>query len=326
MNILVLTGGESPERDVSLRSGVAAARAFIENGHRVALIDTVRPICERKPLYFDSISELESAFTESLKSEPLYPLHPDIINVCKSADKIFPALHGGIGENGILQAALECFGISYCGSNTEGCALAMDKIKTKIIYGESGILTPNFTFYEKGSARKPIPPCYPCVVKPADTGSSIGISFVFSPASLNGAVKNALAHCDKVIFEERIVGREFSVSVLGNEPLAVTEIIPHNSFYDYESKYKNGGAREITPAPLDSNLYKKALNIAKKAHKALGLNNFSRTDLILKSGTSMLYALETNALPGLTETSILPQAALSKGISFNQMCEIMLFG
>ena len=323
MNIIVLTGGESPEREVALRSGYAAANAFIENGHRVALIDTVRPL-PNGAVYFDSFEKLTSAFESILSFEQRCPIHPDVISACEGADKVFLALHGGIGENGRLQAMLDCFGISYCGSGAEGCALAMDKLKTKLVYNESGILTPAFTYYKKGSERKPVPPCYPCVIKPTDTGSSIGISFVFSPVGLKEAVEKALMLCDTVLLEERIVGREFSVSVLENRALAVTEIIPSSSFYDYDSKYKKGLAREITPAKLPKDIYNKALRIAEKAHVSLGLTNFSRTDLILKNNTEMFYALETNALPGLTKTSILPQAALSGGITFNQMCEKML--
>jgi len=325
MKILVLTGGESPEREVSMRSGAAAARALIRRGHSVAVLDTVRPLGADGIKYYSSLKELDCrlfSLTNDI-SAPVFPLNSDIANAVKTADRVFLALHGGIGENGRLQAMLDCLGVRYCGSGAQGCALAMDKIKTKLLYEQCGILTPRFTVYVDGQKKPPVPPCYPCVVKPADSGSSIGISFVFSPCGLDEAMKKALSVCKSVILEERILGRELSVSVLDDGPLAVTEIIPKSAYYDYASKYKNGGAREITPAPLDKKLYTRAMRIAKNAHSALGLKNFSRTDLILKNGTELLYALETNALPGLTETSILPQAALTEGIDFGELCEIM---
>ena len=150
------------------------------------------------------------------------------------------------------------------------------------------------------------------------------MSIANNEIELTGAIERAFLECDTVILEEKIVGREFSVSVLDDKPLAVTEIIPNGKFYDYDCKYIHGGSREITPAPISKELTKRALSIALNAHKALGLRNFSRTDLILKRGTTLFYALETNALPGLTETSILPSAAENCGIDFEQLCIKML--
>jgi D-alanine-D-alanine ligase len=240
------------------------------------------------------------------------------------ADTVFPALHGGIGENGHLAALLDILGISYAGSSAKALAVTMNKADTKIYYENASILTPSYTVYKKEMKKTPCPPRYPCVVKPATAGSSIGVCFVCSENELCGAVENALKESDTVIIEERIYGRELSVSVLENKAIAVTEIIPGGAYYDYDSKYLYGGSREITPAPIPLNITLKALKIAENAHNALGLSGFSRTDLIMQKGTGRLYALETNALPGMTETSILPTAARSVGIEMSELVCRML--
>ncbi len=324
LNILILTGGQSTEREVAIRSGKAVASAFIDLGHSVALVDILR-VPDASDFCFTNDQDRATAlFLSWQKRKPTYPLDPNIIKISGLADKIFPALHGGIGEDGRLAAFFECFNQKCSGSSPCALANTMDKIKSKIFYENAGILTPAYTVYNARSKRKPIPPRYPCVIKPSDGGSSIGVEFASNASELDNAIQKATAVCDEVILEEKIIGREFSVSVLNDEPLAITEIIPKNSYYDYESKYIHGGAREITPAPLPSELTMRALSVAKRAHQALGLKNFSRTDLILKKGTSLFYALETNAQPGLTKTSILPSCAQVCQISFPRLCQRML--
>lgn len=324
MNILILTGGESGEREVAMRSGKAIAKALISLGHKIALVDTLRCPNTSEFAFTGEINEALARFERWKSIKPVPPLHPYLFRIAPLASRVFPALHGGIGENGRLASVLECIGVTYSGSKPEALAVTMDKLKSKILYENAAILTPSYTVYSVNSSKKPMPPRYPCVIKPTDSGSSIGISFANDETELTGAIKRAFDVCDTVVLEEKILGREFSVSVLCDEPLAVTEIIPKSTFYDYDSKYINGGAREITPAPLQKELTDRALSISKRAHKALGLSNFSRTDLILKKGTNMFYALETNALPGLTETSILPSAANACGISFPELCRKML--
>ena len=319
MKIIVLAGGESPERAVSLRSGTAAAAALIKKGHSVALIDTLYGAPKdvnycREHSHLPDIAALRRSFT------PSAPIHPTVLPICEGADAVFIALHGGVGENGILQHELEKRGIRYCGSDSLSCAAAMDKLESKRRYLSAGIATPEYTVAKRGCSY--IAPAYPCVVKPADGGSSIGVSFVYSKNELCKAVEKALEVSETAIIETMIEGTELSVSILENSPLAVTEIVPVGKHYDYESKYSKGGAREITPARLSGYLYGEAMRIGEKAHRALGLKNFSRTDLILRDGR--FYTLETNALPGLTETSILPSAAASAGISFPELCERML--
>lgn len=313
-------GGDGPERQVSLRSGEAVAYALADAGHAVCALDTLKG---GKPYFTRDREELKRWIVRHGECPIAFSaLAPDITESASSADVTFIALHGGIGENGTLQAIFDAHGIKYCGSGPTACALAMDKRLTKMIYESAAIPTPPYTVFKKGDTGA-VPPCYPCIVKPTNGGSSIGVCPVFSPIGLKRALSNAFSVCENVIIEKLISGRELSVSVLCDEPLAVTEIIS-DGFYGYENKYKKGGAREITPALVDKELYSRAMRIAKNAHRALGMRGFSRTDIMLDEETGQLYALETNAIPGMTETSILPSAAASRGISLPHLCELML--
>lgn len=323
MKIIVLCGGESSERQISFRSAFEVSKALISLGHEVGVIDPIAPVNE-KTVFFTDKAELEKKFN-LLSSQPLCGrISSRFTELLSEADTVFPIMHGGMGEDGRIQAILECAAVPFIGSDNVSCALSMDKQLTKRIYEACGILTPKATFYNKSQKRSPVPPCYPCIVKPSKGGSSFGVSAVYLPSALNKAVKNALSECDTVILEEMIIGRELSVSVLENEPLAVTEIIPKNAVFDSKCKYEKDGAREITPAPLSKNIYSSALKIAKNAHNALGLSGFSRTDIILQSGTDLLFALETNAIPGMTPESIMPNAAKSVGIEFNELIKRLL--
>jgi D-alanine-D-alanine ligase len=202
--------------------------------------------------------------------------------------------------------------------------MSMDKLLSQQIYSYFGILTPDYTVYKKGGSISPLPPRYPCIVKPVSGGSSLGTTLVMRPFEMKKAVENALKYCDTVLIESAIFGRELTVSILDGKPLAVTEIVKNSVFFDYKTKYTKNAAKEITPAPLPPNIYKKALKTAMNAHKALRLSNFSRTDMILEDETSLLYVLETNAIPGMTSESILPSAAKACGIDFNELCRKML--
>lgn len=326
MKIIVLAGGDSPERDVSIKSGKAVAKALCSLCHEVALLDPIREV-PKENIFTSDQEKIVNDFDSYIKAERriVCPLHPSVLNACLLCDKVFPALHGGIGENGHLQALFECFGVSYSGSPAEACSAAMDKIITKRLYESAAIRTPLYTVHKQANKKPPVAPRYPCVIKPANGGSSIGVYFATSQSELELSVEKAHRICDTVIIEEKIVGRELSVSVLNDTPLAVTEIIPQSKYYDYESKYAVGGALELTPAPISDDIKKRALTLALNAHKALGMKNFSRTDMIMQRDSSLLYVLETNTLPGLTETSILPQAANANGIDFPSLCLKMLY-
>ncbi len=324
MKILVLAGGESSESEVSVRSGLAVAKALISLGHSVAIADPAYPESVKKARFLADFNKISRCFIASRKDKSDLSDFLRLISLAIKCDLVFPALHGGIGENGRLAACLDCFGIPYCGSPAEALALSMDKVKAKMIYEQSAIITPAYTLADKASKTVIRPPRLPCVIKPASGGSSIGVTLAKSECEIKNAIESAFDVCESVLLEECIFGREFSVSVLCDKAIAITEIIPKNSFFDYECKYQSGASREITPAPISRELTEKAKSIALRAHKALGLKNFSRTDMILKRGTSIFYALETNAIPGLTPTSILPEAAKTVGIGFEKLCELML--
>ena len=245
------------------------------------------------------------------------------LELCKAADAVFIMLHGKTGESGRLQALFESLGIKYFGSCPEGSADAMDKLRTKRIFESVGIPTPLYTVYRAGQPLPPLPPCYPCVVKPASEGSSVGVTFVKTPSELTQAVENALKSDSTVLMEAQVKGREITVGILGNKALAVTEIIPKSTFYDYLSKYTPGKTVEITPADIRRELTEKAMRLAERAHVSLGLSNFSRIDMMIEDKTDMIYVLEANTVPGMTKTSLLPLAAEYRGIDFTELCRRM---
>ncbi len=326
IKIAVLTGGISTERDISLLSGKNVASALLRKGYKVALIDISRPIFLSEDIFSHSEAEINAKSAFLKKNPPgtnSAELDISVIYALKNFDKAFLALHGGSGENGKIQSVLELFGIPHNGSSPCACAVSMDKVLSKKLLNEAGLPTPAYTVCRRNK-KTLTPPKYPCVVKPASGGSSIGVTFVFRPFELEHAIKKAFEYCDEVLLEAAVFGRELTVGVLEDRPLAVTEIKPISGFYDYENKYVSGKAVEMTPAELPSEVTERALTLAKRTHEVLGLKNFSRTDMILEESSGLLYILETNAQPGMTETSLLPQAAKYKCIDFDQLCQKML--
>ena len=245
-------------------------------------------------------------------------------------DVMFLALHGAYGEDGCVQGLLECLDIPYTGSGVTASALAMDKILTKNIIEHDGIDVPEHVTMTAFEWRFRREDCverveaelgFPCMVKTRRAGSSIGVEIVRSPAEFNRACDDIVAYDDDFFAEELIIGREVTCSVLGNEPgkrpitLPVTEIIPkEGEFFDYESKYQIGGAEEITPARISDQLTARVQEAAVRVHEILGCGGMSRTDMIIADGRP--YVLETNTIPGMTQTSLLPQAAKAAGIEF----------
>ena len=253
---------------------------------------------------------------------------------------VFPALHGGAGEDGRIAAVLECLGIAHTGSDHKGLCVSMDKLLSKRIFLQSKIATPCFVVVLEGEfppfpqdeecekiqyhGELPHLPPFPCVVKPVDGGSSIGVEIAETMDELQAILSARKERKESLIIEKRINGREFTVGILQGKALAVTEIIPRSGFYDYENKYTAGRTEEITPADLDEATTELLKNTAIRAHNALGLGTYSRVDIILEAETKIPYVLEANALPGMTETSLLPQGAAAEGIDFETLCEQML--
>lgn len=338
MKIIVLAGGLSPERDVSLSSGSLIANALIENGHEVMLLDLFlgRDNEEILPVYRNRSSEYRfnyivpeqepdlTAIRSSVASDSDF-IGNGVIELCRDADMVFMGLHGSAGENGQLQAVFDMYGINYTGTGYTGSLLAMDKDISKKLMRENGILTAGWQYINLNAQNDFSKIKYPCVVKPCSCGSSVGVSIVENRDQLNSAVGYAKKYEEYVIIEDKIEGREFSVGILNGKALPVIEIKPLCGFYDYKNKYQKGLTEEICPANISEKISKLLQNKALAVHSTLRLGFYSRIDFILDDNDGA-YCLEANTLPGMTPTSLLPQEALAAGISYNELCDIIVTG
>ncbi len=340
MKVVVLAGGLSPEREVSLSSGSKIANALMEKGYEVLLLDLylgVKDVIDFKSL-FRKLEDQNPYRYQVPKEEPdLMELKQisgngdclvgeNVLSICQYADKVFFALHGSIGENGQLQAMFDIYGISYTGSGYIGSLLAMDKGVSKSVMQNHGVETPEYIVADltkNHQLEKTL--MVPCVIKPLSCGSSVGVSIVRSQEELGAALDYAKKYEHKVLIEELIVGREFSVGILDQKALPLIEIIPKTGFYDYTNKYQAGMAVEICPAQLEEEISAKISEAALKVHEILQLGFYSRVDFLLKDDGSF-YCLEANTLPGMTPTSLLPQEAAAIGITYSQLCELILLG
>ena len=337
MKIVVIAGGLSPERDVSLSSGSLIANALIDVGYEVCLADLYVGI-ERETqnlsfeeMFFDSCSGKRFSYSvprhepdlEQLKREVNNGdslIGKNIIELCRYADLVFLALHGDIGENGKLQAIFDAYGILYTGTGYIGSLLAMDKDLAKEIMAQNNIKTPEWEIIDVGNDPCVVPIDFPCVIKPCSCGSSVGVSIVKNTGEYIAALEYAKKYEKKILVEKMIEGREFSVGVLDNMALPLIEIIPNEGFYDYEHKYQPGVTKEICPAELCEEIAGKMQNIALKVHNILRLGSYSRIDFILDKNND-IFCLEANTLPGMTPTSLLPQEANAAGITYNKLCD-----
>ena len=292
--IVLIAGGISSERKIALKSSDAVGKALRNLGLKYTRLDFNAG--NRKDLF-------------SL----LRKINPDVA---------FLGLHGAFGEDGRIQGALDIMGIKYAGSGMLASAVTMDKIITKKIIIERNLPTPAYQEYAGGKLKIK----FPVVVKPVDGGSTLGITIVKSGKDFNKAVKLALKYCPKVLVEKYIKGREVTVPVFFGRALPIIEIIPKTAFYDYTAKYVKGMSEHIMPAKLEKKLYKKIEELAVAVHDALSLKDYSRIDFIIDEKTGKPYILEANSLPGLTGTSLLPEAARYAGISFEEMILSMLSG
>ena len=326
MKIVVLAGGLSMERDVSLASGSLIANALRDMGESVILVDLYYGIEKEKMSFENTSGRYEYRISEVAPDlEKIIAnnggrrdsVGENVIELCKMADVTFLALHGGVGENGKLQALLEMNGIRFTGSSSIGCMLSMDKIISKELVAGAGI--PTAEWLTNKDERALLSSMVPCFVKPADNGSSVGISKVTDAKELDGAIEEAEKYSPNVLVERQVVGREFSVGVIDGKALPPIEIIASGDFYNYKVKYQAGLAREICPAPLSEQLTKKLQSYAERAHTVLRLGSYSRIDFILDEKDEF-YFLEANALPGMTPTSLLPQEAAAMGMSYSELC------
>lgn len=332
IKIAVLAGGLSHERDVSLVSGSLIANSLAKSGYKVALADVFMG-CEKVDVNtFTSRSDYSYSVSENVpdlealrakrggKSE----IGENIIELCHAADVVFMALHGGMGENGKLQAMLEILGIKYTGSPSLGAAIAMDKNISKQIIKGFDVPTAEWLCYEKGvnefsESDYESRVGYPCVIKPCCGGSSVGVSFADNYAELESALSEAAKFENSIIVERKITGRELTVGVIDGETLPPVEIIPKSGFYDYANKYQSGRTEELCPAPLTDEENKKLSELTLKVFKALKLGSYARIDFIYDG--KEFYCLEANTLPGMTPLSLLPQEAKAVGIDYDQLCD-----
>jgi D-alanine-D-alanine ligase len=297
--VALLEGGRSLERQVSLKSGARVKDALDRLGHDVMAVDVGEDLIER-----------------------LRAARPDVA---------FVALHGRDGEDGTVQELLELLNIPYTGSRVSACIRAADKALTKHILRDAGIPTPDFyafnetAFRELGAARA-LPEIeqrleFPIVVKPASQGSALGIKFARAPADVPGALVAAFSYDRKVVLERYVAGRDLAVSVLDGEALPVVEAVPQDDdFYDFEARYEIGRTAFLCPAELRPAVAERVAEVALATWRALGLSGFGRIDLML-AGDDTPYVLEANPIPGLTETSLLPQAAEAAGVPFDALIE-----
>jgi D-alanine-D-alanine ligase len=323
MRVTVLTGGTSAERDVALASAVQVVAALRACGHDVAVVDTARgyvPESQESTLRGGvgtappSIEELQGLERGLLLSGL------GNLPVVRNADVLFLALHGGRGEDGTLQTLLEMIGVPYTGSGRLGSAMAMDKDISKRLFRQAGVPTADWVMAPVTEREVGERLGWPVVVKPSKQGSTVGLTVVKQPQDLEPAIALARRYDDEVMVERFVPGRELTVGVLEGRPLAVGEIIPRHEIFDYECKYTPGMSEEIFPADLPAHIAAECGRLGLLAHETLKLGGYSRVDFRL-TPQGELFCLEVNTLPGMTATSLLPQAARAVGIEFPELCD-----
>lgn len=332
MNIIVLTGGNSAERNVALASGKAIARGLRETGHTVRVVD---PVYGAEQPEENAIFEGHQVIGEEFPTaEELNRYNSRKVLECiqssifDNTDIVFLGLHGKFGEDGRLQSLLEMRGVKYTGSGVTSSAIAMDKDVSKIILNNCNIPTARWFMLKSGNndvlkidENIKLEMGYPAVIKPNDEGSTVGLSIVqpdVEDIQLGDALEMAFKYSDKVMVEQFIEGRELTVAILGNEALPVVEIKPKDGFYDYEHKYTKGMTEYFCPADLPEKLAKELQEKSLVAHHALGCKVYSRVDFRLNP-KGEYFCLEVNTLPGMTELSLVPKAAGAIGITFPEL-------
>lgn len=336
MNIVVLAGGISTEREISIVSGTQVCKALREKGHRAILIDVFFgnaeiQVSDAFPKQYDAqeAAAYMRGFNGQIETAPAGQKEffgPKVLELCKAADVVFMALHGENGENGKVQAAFDLLGIKYTGSGYLGSALAMDKGLSKQLFWENDVPTPAGVILRRGELRRSLEECgigLPCVVKPCCGGSSVGVSIPQTEEEFDAALEEAFSYEEEVVAEAFVKGREFSVGVVDGEAYPIIEIAPIQGFYDYKNKYQAGSTVETCPAELDADLTRQMQEYAKRAYQVLRLEKYARIDFMMDEDGKM-YCLEANTLPGMTPTSLLPQEARAKGMSFADLCEKLI--
>jgi len=341
MKIVVLAGGISTERVVSLTSSAVICNTLRQAGHQAVMVDTFLGMPDAQPP-FDRLFKMDGSLVElpaiANKEPDLEEIRrsrpggskafwgPNVIEICREADICYLGLHGGSGENGQVQASLDMLGIRYTGAGYLGSGAAMHKGFTKAIFKAAGIPTPNGLLLRKEDADKPLSAfglSLPAVVKTCSGGSSIGVYITHTENEYRNALDELFRTESEIIVEEYIKGREFAVGVVAGHAYPVIEIIPREGWFDYEHKYQDGFSQEVCPADISSEASAKMMDAAEQAAHALSLDVYSRMDFMM-DGHENVYCLEANSLPGMTPASLLPKEAAAVGISFTELCELII--
>lgn len=341
MKIVVLAGGISTERDVSLITGTMIYRALKANGHDAILVDVfmgleeedgdISDIFTRDKDWSQSLGGIKeknpdiAAIKALRKDQSSNMFGARVLEVCQMADMVFMGLHGSNGEDGRIQATFDLMGIRYTGCGYVSSAISMDKGLTRKFLAMDGIPVAKGMTLKKGT---PVGENvggigYPCIVKPCCGGSSVGVSRANNDEEFEQALKTAFSFEDEVVVEQFIEGREFSIGLIDGKALPIIEIAPLQGFYDYKNKYQAGSAIETCPAQISEELTKKMQGYAEAAYKALGMQAYARIDF-LTNHQEEIFCLEANTLPGMTPTSLLPQEAAVLGMNFEALCEKLI--
>ena len=337
MKIVVLAGGTSTERDVSLSSGNGVYNALKEKGHEVVLVDLYLGYETEQPLN-DLFHKKHNCCSENVTVTEKTPdiaelkklrkdggksiFGPNVLALCDMADIVFMALHGSNGEDGRIQATFDLMGIRYTGTGYLSSAVSMDKGITKQFFRTHHVPTPVGITLKKGeSLHVESEIHFPCMVKTCCGGSSVGVYKAENTEELLKALEEAYTFEDEVVIEQFIKGREFSVGVIEGKALPVIEIAPLVGFYDYKNKYQAGSAIETCPALLSDEQTKEMQSYAEAAYRSVGMQSYARFDFMMDEKTGAMYCLEANTLPGMTPTSLLPQEAAAIGMSYPELCE-----
>jgi D-alanine-D-alanine ligase len=326
MRVTVLTGGATAERAVAFAGAAQVVAALRGRGHEVYVVDIATGLLSATdeqqllvpevglapPPVADLVAGERRMLSEGLAG----------LAVVRAADALFPVVHGGAGEGGILQAVLEVIGVPYTGSGPLASALAVDKDLSKRLFRAAGIPVPAWFM-----SPPPVEPAdvtralgWPVIVKPSKQGSTVGLTLVKRSKDFGAALTEAARWDDEVMIEAFVPGRELTVGILGDQPLPVGEIKPQHELFDYECKYTPGMSEEIFPARLETALARQVQELALTAHRALKLGGYSRIDFRLGPDDA-IFCLEANNLPGMTRTSLFPQAARAAGLEYPEMCE-----
>lgn len=335
MKIVVLTGGISTERDVSLSSGAMIYEALRQRGHQTVLLDvylgtdeevsedlfkTSRDLVAGMAKIVETHPDLESVKALRPDGDRMY-FGPGVLAVCRQADIVFMAIHGD-GESGRVQAAFDLMGIRYTGSDYLSSAIAMDKSLSKELFLQNQIPTPQ-GFVLKQGEQETETVSFPCVVKVCSGGSSVGVYICEDKQSYEAAKKEAYGYDREILVEQYIRGREFSVGVIAGRALPAIEIAPLTGFYDYKNKYQAGSTVETCPADIPEAAEMKLRRTAEAVFRALRLKAYARMDFMMDA-QGKIYCLEANTLPGMTPTSLLPQEAAAEGMDFGSLCEHLI--